>query len=141
MRVSSYAVARPAYYDRGASSVITVYSATATPHGATTRATYTVAAGYKALVEVSAATTQTVTAPAVAGRTVAFVQLSNGSVSGTLARIDQTAATVAATYVLRQGQGSPTLYAGEYTEILTLDLSTGGSIAYEVFAKMTLFQA
>lgn len=52
MRVGSFAVARPQYYDRNPIERTGVYSANAVaPHAATVRFTYTVAAGKKAYAD------------------------------------------------------------------------------------------
>ena len=50
MKITSYAVARPQYYDRGAVSTFFSYAATLSQHAATTRWTTTVAAGKKLLL-------------------------------------------------------------------------------------------
>ena len=79
MKVSSYAVARPNYYDRGATSVIGTYeSANIAPHGATERWTYTVAAGYRLLIENLLLSNYRATTATVSGPVYAYVVVASG---------------------------------------------------------------
>ena len=141
MKVSSFAVARPAYYDRNASSIMPNYSGVISPTGATTRYTYTVAAGKKALLEVSTAFISRVTAASSSGQFFSDTRI-------TLANSDylilhtphQTDNTLLAPY-FASSAAAVTLYAGETISSQTTDNSTGGTILFILASKGTLFDA
>lgn len=141
MKITSYAVARPANYDRNASSILQVTDSEFTPHGQTNRGTYTVAAGKKLYLESASIFLLTTLAPTVAGRCIATIYILSGTTPCYVARLDGYAS--ATLYATRNSGlvGQPTVYAGEQLLALTLDDSTGGRIGYNLNAKMTLFDS
>ena len=142
MRVSSYAVARPAYYDRNAASSILGYSADVAPHTVTTRATYTGAAGKKTYVEYALASCRVSTVGTVSGRRFGIVRITDATTATCdIARIDGASSLVANTVVSDKCQGMPTIYAGETVTFLTADGTTGGTIDWVLNAKFTTFDA
>ncbi len=140
MRISSYAVARPAYYDRNATGTFLSFAGIVAPHAATVRFTTTVAAGKKSYIELahSYADRQTVAAPGF--NSVSWTRVFNGAVYASVifVRVDQNAVGPMFDRVVT---GSTTLYAGEVFESVTIDGSTGGTINWYVSAKLTSFDA
>ncbi len=141
MKVTSYAVARPAYYDRNSTSTFGLYNDLIAPAGLTTRVTSTVAAGKKLQLEALGCTITTQTVSAPAGRNIALVAISNGVSSADLVRIDATNTNVAGSF--RQDVKSLvlTLFAGETVFGQTLDFSTGGTQYFGLFFKGSTFDA
>jgi len=141
MKVTSYAVARPANYDRNASSVLQVTDTEYTPHGQTNRGTTTVAAGKKLLVESASIFLLTTLAPTVADRCIATIYILSGSTACYVARLDGYASATLYSNRTSGLVGQPTVYAGEQLLALTLDQSTGGRINYNLNVKATLFDS
>ena len=142
MKITSYAVARPAYYDRNASSVIQTELTVYAPHTATVRVTYTVAAGKKMFVETSSTLVQNVTAPTVAGISTSIVRLQNVSAQFTdPIRSDALTSAVLTTLIDKSLTGQTTLYAGEQALLITSNGSTGGTVLHLAAFKATLFDA
>ena len=139
MRVSSYAVARPEYYDRGAASVQSAYSGTVAPHGNTERWSRTIAAGKSGYVETSFALTLRITAATVVGDTACFVQIvTSDAVSGVVAYIqhaDNTLRTNRNIVLTSVGL----LQASDIIRAYSFDTSTGGTNDFYLNAKLTLF--
>jgi len=138
MRVSSYAVARPSYYDRNATSSLSSYAANLGPHADTTRWTVTVAAGKKSLVELGATYSRRITVATVAGEYGSYIQLTSGA-TNVYFPATATVSNVVDFTNSAQYSGSPTLYAGETIAGHTYDLCTGGIVNYTVAAKLTTF--
>jgi len=142
MKVTSYAVARPAYYDRNASSVIQTDLAVYAPHTATVRVTYTVAAGKKMFIETSSTLLQNSTAPTVAGLATSIVRLQNVALQFTdPIRSDTLTSAVLTTIYDKSLTGQTTLYAGEQALLITANSSTGGTVTHLCAFKATLFDA
>lgn len=141
MRVASLGVARPAYYDRNATSVVNQYSGTLTQHTNTTRWTYTVASGKKLLVETLEVFDLTVTAAAAPLRLAVAIQVTSGASNFSLARVDhqQSASTTTPTFVCMQA--ATTLYAGETIYSPTFMDSVTGSVFMSSSSKGTLYDA
>ena len=141
MKVTSYAVARPAYYDRNGTASLLAYNANAiTPHAHTQRFTATVAAGKKATVELWMLASWRETAAGVAStRYVVGTIASGGPAIVAVNTITQSNTT----YAQQTAQASMpiTLYAGEVLETSTLDVSIGGTLAFWLSAKLTTFDA
>ena len=141
MRVSSFAVARPAYYDRNATSGTAVYSgASIAPHAETVRWTITVAAGKKANIELTRMMANRVTVATAA------------SVAGYVARITTSTSYMDILYEAHISNvlgyeakdiapAGVTLYAGETLDGRTYDGSTGGYYNYLTGCKYTTFDA
>lgn len=140
MRVSSYAVARPSYYDRNATGSYQTYAATLSPAALTTRWTLTVATGKKGLIEYARGFIERRTAATVAGQYSSWVQITSGATTGTLIFCNSFVNTV---YNQQQINlpSAITLYAGETFFYQTYDDSTGGTVAYQGDSKVTLFDA
>lgn len=141
MKVTSYAVARPAYYDRGAISVVQNYSASLAPHAQVTRWTTTVASGRKMNIELanvrlltdSAATTKS-------AFDYGSIYITSGLVTFSLCDLILNTNTVN-TPLYFQMSGVPTLYAGEIVFAVTASYSTGGVIQYLLAMKATDYAA
>lgn len=141
MRISSYAVARPAYYDRNATTSIASYGGDTAPHAPTTRFTTTVAAGNKLLVEVTEQFLFTSTAAAAAGRVYSQVQITSGGNVVAIGRIDQIQSVTVnsmSNLVLPQ---AVTVYAGETVTGSTYNGSLGGTVFHNIAYKATLYDA
>lgn len=122
MRISSYAVARPSYYDRNAASVSGQYAATVGPHSATTRFTYTVPAGKKCLIEASFESVTRATAATIAGLVGVYAGTSN-------VRCINIVTTNNTVPVCVQDKGTTqlTVYASATFTGVSSDASTGGT--------------
>ena len=141
MRVSSFAVARPAYYDRNATSSFVSYSGDVAPHGDTLRATFTTAAGKKAYIETGVVYIRQSSGASVINRSLAVLRIVSGTDTNDVARIDSLSSATTSTSRTDKLAGQPTIYAGETLTIRTLDLSTGGTLDFNIGAKITSFDA
>ena len=140
MKITSYAVARPAYYDRNAQSSFGSYNNQVVPHGATTRVTATVAAGKKLSIEVGNIYIYRAAAATVAGQIFTQHAVTSGVTSVQLA-VSSIFSNVLQIYTVANFNGPVTIYAGETYTIDTLDSSTGGQGNYSANYKGTLFDA
>lgn len=141
MRVSSYAVARPAYYDRAAVSTSQSYGADTAPHATTTRFTTTVAAGTKLIVEIAQAFTLTTSVAAPAARGFSSVVVNAGGTSVDLARVDQIQLATSQVATQQLIPLAVTIYAGETVTGSTFNGSTGGTLFHVVAYKGTTYAA
>lgn len=141
MRVGSFAVARPAYYDRNATSVRNRYNAAVAPAGFTTRWTATVGAGKKAYVDQAVAWINTSTLPTGSGYSRAYVETTDGTTGVVVCVAQMFTSTTAYTSDVDKATTSITLYAGFVITSLTADGSTGGTIQYLLDAQYTQFDA
>lgn len=139
MRISSYAVARPAYYDRNAVGGRQRYVATVAPHAQTTRWTVTIAAGKKCFVEQAAVRIGTTTLPTVGGLVGCGIDTYDGTTYTTTAYSQFTSNTTTLQYGLNVCPTIPTVYAGESITAYTVDNSTGGTVQYIADTKYTIF--
>lgn len=139
MRISSYAVARPAYYDRNATSIADGYFADVGPHANTVRFTRTVAAGKKLIVEFanSSIIRTTVAAPVGSYSSYINVQSTSGLRLTDIFSRDNTQYV----YIRQATPVSVTIYAGESYTGETSDASTGGTITYLHQIKSTQYDA
>jgi hypothetical protein len=141
MKVTSYAVARPAYYDRGAASINKAYGASGiAPHVNTTRFTYTVPAGRKCVVENICVSIYREGVASPIGQVFGYVVLFDGSTYCNLVNLYTAANTVGATSTNIVGNGA-TVYAGEQIIGGTWDLGTGGTNDFRLNAKGTEYNA
>ena len=140
MKVTSYAVARPNYYDRNGTSLLSSFAGQAAPHATTTRWTVTVAAGKKHSCEVTVAQMRRASAATVTSDRSAVITVTSGATSyaypatGSFSNttdVEQTALV----------SGYPFLYAAETMVATTSDASTGGMVFYLVASKQTIFDA
>ena len=136
MKVSSYAVARPAYYDRSAASATAYYAANVAPHLITTRWTTTIVAGKKQFVEFSRTSVYRTTLATTAG-----LYESNISIAGiSLTSSVDTSVVVGASQALTV-TGAITLYAGDSILATTVDQSVGGTVFFIAGYRATEFAA
>ena len=136
MKVTSYAVGRPSYYDRQSSSLVNSYSAILSPHSLTARFTQTVPALQKYMVEFANGYNSRVTVAATASGggvtiTVAGVALIN--IYGTL--------TTAGSNASQQQAVNMIIVEGASIIGSTQDGSTGGTLFYDINCKSTVFTA
>ena len=141
MKITSYAVARPAYYDRNASSGVFSYDAASiAPHALTTRWTTTVAAGKKAIIESGTARLIRQTAATVVGQANIQIVITSGVTQIDLFNIF-TYSNTTNVPITGNVPTSSTLYAGETLAATTADSSTGGQLYIGMFGKITTFDA
>ena len=140
MKITSYAVARPAYYDRTAVAATGAYYNTVGPHATTVRITYTTPAGKKALLEVATLELIRSVAATVAGNLDLQMLINSG---GTDVRAGHVATNTNTVGTLFQDKlyGAPTIYAGETCSGTSSDGSTGGTVTYAITNKITQFDA
>ena len=136
MKVTSYAVGRPAYYDRQSSSTVILYSGTLAPHSLTTRVTSTIPAAQKYMVEFANGYTGRVTAFTVTGNSGVLVYVTGVS----LINIYGTLATTTASTVAQQAVNM-VVVGGEVIYGATQDSSIGGTVFYDLNIKSTAFTA
>jgi len=140
MKVTSYAVARPAYYDRNAIAAISSYGAVVAPAYYVTRWTRTIAAGKKAYIEVATSVINRATVASVAATQEGFFTLTSGASTIDLVSTQSLSNTVGV--LTEKSLSIPvTLYAGETLDGKTNDQSTGGTVYLQVAAKFTIFDA
>lgn len=142
MRVSSYAVARPNYYDRNAAGGRSRYYGTVGPHAQTLRFTVTIGAGKKAFAELVAVRLQQVTVATATSRADSVIDSTDGTTNTSLSYAALfTSLTNANQYVFNASPAQQTLYAGDALKAYTEDGSTGGTVLYVVDARYTTFDA
>jgi len=136
------AVARPEWYDRNPASTVSGWGGTnVAPHAATTRASYTVPSGKKALLEFLKVWVRRTTAATTAGNPKAtwyvypagagFVDLLRAEIF-TNGVGDKDIAYAFAALVL---------CTGDELRLISIDDSTGGTMDYWSAAKLTQFDA
>ena len=141
MRVSSYAVARPQYYDRNATSGTAVFSGSSVaPHVETVRWTVTVATGKKANIELTRMMAFRVTAATVAG-TAGYVARITTSTSYMDVLFEAHVNNTVGYEAKDIAPAGVTLYAGETLDGRTYDGSTLGVYNYLTGCKFTTFDA
>ena len=140
MRLGSLSAARPAYYDRNATSNLQAYTASVAPHADTQRWIVTVATGKKALVEMGVAHSRRTNVAAPVRESAAYLRIDSGATSVNFPITANSNNTIDYT-VVYQYSSAPTLYAGESLSGRTYDFSTGGTVYYFVGAKLTVFDA
>ena len=136
MKVTSYAVARPAYYDRNSATSFQAYDNTVSPHNYTVRWTTTVAAGKKLLVESSYTEVSRSTTATIAG--IYYGRISVGSVYINSVISSSNVLNAVAVVPL---VSAVTVYAAEAIVGATSDQSTGGTLYFNVAYKGTLYDS
>jgi hypothetical protein len=142
MRVSSFAVARPTYYDRNGTSIVKAYQAYGiAPHAEVQRWIYTAPAGEKAYVEMLQTMVYRQTVAGVASRywSEMFFTPSGGSATKILEVTSQSNVVDTQSNIIIAG--SMLLFPGDSLEGQTADASTGGTTYVIVSAKFTQFDA
>ena len=139
MRVASLGVARPAYYDRNATSVADGYFADVGPHANTVRFTRTVAAGKKIIVEFANSTILRTNTAAPVGSVTAFINVQ--STAGLRLTDIYTRENTLYFAARNSTPVGVTIYAGESYTGETSDGSTGGTLTYLHQIKGTQYDA
>ena len=142
MKVSSYAVARPMYWDRNAVETSNAYEGNnLAPHADTTRFTYTVAASRKTFLDT--AFIQIVRTSAYASLGEARVGMFVTPSGGTETCIMRQSIIIATTYVYQQFTmgGSVLMTAGTILKATTSDGSGGGTVSFQAHAHYIAFDA
>ena len=141
MKVTSYAVARPSYYDRNATSYAGAFdTGGVAPHAPTTRVTTTVAAGRKLLIELVYILGIRGGVAAPVGEVSIYQSVASGASSIPLVRVTYTNNTTGTAFST-QAAGALTIYPGEVYACGTYDNSTGGNNTYVIGVKGTQYDA
>ena len=142
MKVSSYALARPNYYDRGLTHTALAFSGgLIAPHADTTRATLTIAAGKKAFLDMGSLAAQRDAAATVAGRMYIFLELLPGGAGGVVLLLVPSFSSALGTTTFAAVSGSLSVTAGDVLRLGTGDVATGGSYTYYIYTHTTSFDA
>ena len=142
MKVSSYAVARPMYWDRNAVETTSVFSGdNLAPHADTIRFTMTVAASRKTFLDT--AFIQIVRTSAYASLGEARVGMFVTPSGGTETCIMRQSIIIATTYVYQQFTmgGSVLMTAGTVLKATTSDGSVGGTVSFQAHGHYIAFDA
>ena len=136
-------IARPAWYDRNPTTLVDSFTGSAAPHAPTTRISYTVPAGKKAIVETLAAKVIRMAAASTPELVTAqFLLTPSGGEERVLLGAYLTSAQNSPKDSDSLGIGpSLTLFPGDYIRGITFDLSTGGLVYYVLILKLTVFDA
>lgn len=137
MRISSYAVARPMYWDRAPSQVSIGYYNTIAPAAYTTRWTYTVPAGRKAFIDSGSINVNRVTVAAPVGVARATIETPASSIILAVFATSNIAGDIQRASV----GGSLLILAGTAIVGTTEDTSTGGTMLFAMFAHGVEFDA
>jgi hypothetical protein len=142
MKVSSFAVARPIYYDRNGTSGVKAYQAYGlAPHAEVERWSYTVPVGKKAYVEMFQVGVKRDTVATVVSRYWAemfFYPSGSGATKILEASLQSNVADTQLNFIVG---GSMLMFAGDQLAGWTGDASTGGTITVQVSAKYSQFDA
>lgn len=133
---------RPHYYDRNASSGYVAFaSENIAPHAGLVRSTSTIASGKKALVDATSITITRQTVATVNGMVVVYAAWTPSGGSATVYQLNNIFQnTVGASVQVAHG-GSIALFPGDAISLTTGDASTGGTIAYFIYARYITFDA
>ncbi len=140
MKVTSYAVARPAYYDRDSTGTSLTATTTAGPHGVTIRWTHTVAAGKKSYCENVFVRCEGVTAPATAGLQVAGIDSFTSGVYCGIVQVQHTS-SAALPKSANMFACMITLFPADQLVGYSSDTSIGGTGQTVIHSKVTTFTA
>ena len=141
MKITSYAVARPQYYDRNAVSTFFSGGGTYAQHATTTRWTTTVAAGKKLLIEQAEVFLLTAVAAAVPLRIAAKATITDGTYLTSFASADQQQSASLNTADEKVAYPQITVYAAETVYGTTFNNSVTGSVFMFVGMKGTTFSS
>ncbi len=140
MKVTSYAVARPAYYDRDSTGTSLTATTSAGPHAATARWTFTVGSGKKSYVETVLVRLTGQTAPATAGIQAVGIDSFTSGVYCSILYMEQTS-SAALPKLINQFACMVTLFPADQLVGYSSDLSIGGTAQYIQMSKVTTFTA
>jgi hypothetical protein len=141
MKVTSYAVSRPAYYDRTAVGGKQFYNVDLAPHTYTTRWTITCPTGKKTFLEAGFTRLMTNTLPTTAGTAASYIQVSTGA---TIAFYSETGVYMSLTqyqYINDKPTLGCTLYPGDGVNADTYNFATGSSMKHTMALIYTTFDA
>ena len=141
MKITSYAVARPQYYDRGAVSTFFAYNATLGNHAATTRWTTTIASGKKLLLEQAEVFLLTASVAATPLRLATRVSITDGTNVTSVAAQDQQQSASLTTPNYTTVYPYITVYTGEIIYGTTFNDSLTGTVFMATAGKGTTFQS
>ena len=142
MRVQNVGNARSIYYDRNPKSIPLFYSAgLVAPHASTQRWAYTVPANRKAFLEYFMAESYRDTQFFPPGVVIVQIYINLvGNVHSDLVYFNSQDGRLFITYKV-ESSVQALLQAGDQIAALTVDLSTGGTNAYDLSAKLIEFDA
>ena len=142
MRISSYAVARPAYYDRNSAAASVAYAAgSVAPHADTVRATATIAAGKKAFIDGTSLASARITAATTLGLGYIYASYTPSGGSATIYLLSPQYNNTIGAIVNPILGGSIIINSGDAISIGTNDSSTGGTISYYMYLRYMTFDA
>ena len=142
MKVSSYALARPNYYDRGLSHSALAYSAgSIAPHADTVRSSLTVAAGKKSFLDMGSLAAIRDGTATVAGRMYVYLQLDPGGAGGVILLLIPDFSSAIGSKTFAAVAGSLSVTASDVLKLGTADASTGGTYSYLIYTHTTSFDA
>ena len=142
MKVYQPAGARAEFYDRNPKTITLSYAVTGVaPHSNTQRATYTVPAGRKARVTTAKLTHLRTTAATTAGIVLAYAQLTPVGASAGILYLTQSLNGAVGAGDELNAQGQAVLLAGDQIALYTADVSTGGTVNYDLYLHLTEFDA
>ncbi len=136
MKVTSYAVARPAFYDRAAAASTQAINIIAAPHAQTYRFSYTVPANRKAYVENIRVYVQRQTVAGTSGTLVSAIAV--GTVELKYLAVEN---NIPGTQFNDMSTAQVTLYPGDVMTGYTIDTSVGGTVNFVIQSKSTEFDA
>ena len=139
MKVTSYAVARPSYYDRNAAGDTKRYNAIVGPHAQTTRWTFTVPAGKKAYIEVLSLRISQWTAVTTPGFADCGIELNTSGSPTSLLYQKLLTAIATLPFSLQTIPLQVSMYPADSVACFTSDTSVGGTVAYLPDARFTTF--
>ena len=141
MKVSSFAVARPNYYDRNSAAIISTYAAQNAPHASTIRITRTIAAGRKDYCEFVNLTIIRSSVATILGRQfIYFTVTPSGGSANNIVTVVQGSNTSQIKEQITVPSGI-TFYPGDVMSIATEDGSTGGDGLYYLAYRATGFDS
>lgn len=125
--IPAQAIARPTYYDRQAEAIVTSFSDGYAPHATTTRATYTVPAGFRAFIESLIGAAQNGSAPSNVG--INLVIMTFQPSGGSEANVFYHSHTNTAEQTFSQNTMNTFGYmgAGDAVRLKTVNTDTGGT--------------
>lgn len=140
MDINNAASSRADFYDRGADGVHIGYEGNAiAPHGSTVRATYTVPANSKVIINAAQLYLMRATAPAGAGIYNAWLQYTpSGGSAVPIVKAYHKSPTQYTNINVLLSSGF-VMYPGDKLELVTADISAGGTISYILHVMMSEF--
>ena len=142
MKITSYAVGRPTYYDRNLGhSGVSAYLTGIAPHAEVVRSTLTISASRKGFVDFGSLAMLRESAAATAGIIFSTIIVAPGGVGGQVLVLVPMYTAVLGTTVSQSVSGSMPMVASDVLTMTTRDASTGGTIHFMIYAHVTLFDA